>query len=220
MSENNSKSDKQHKETSSNPSNSEHKGEHTIFLGSKKALTGGIIAGVIALVGQYMVGQVYSGWEARKLLESVNSSTLYFGSAIVGGSATILALMLTMLGLTNNSDSEFDSIFYKRIQRISQLATVALIVGVLLLLFLSIPVQESDQVPTSWYKIIYYVLVTIISGLSGLIVGIVLMLLNAINSVIDTISPTADEDKEKAKEREKHESEADKEKIDEAAKSE
>ncbi len=171
---------------------------------------------MIALVGQYLVGQVYNGWEARQLLESVISSALYFSSAIVTAAATILALMLTMLGLTSQSDTEFDSIFYKRIERIALLSTICLITGVLLLLFLSIPVQESDQVPPSWYKIIYYVLIAFIAGLAGLIVAIVLMLFNAIKSLIDVISPSADEDEEDAEDREESESDKEKKQIDES----
>lgn len=213
--DNSEKTQKSKDKSHSEPSKSEHQGEHSLFLGSKKAVLGGLIAGVVALIGQYLVGQVYSGWEARRLLESVMSSALYFSSSVVTAAATILALMLTMLGLTSNAATEFDSIFYKRIQRIGLLTTICLIAGILLLLFLSIPVQESDQVPPSWFKIIYYVLISFISGLSGLVVGIVLMLLNSINGLIKVVSPSADEDEENAEEREDQESEEEKEEIDE-----
>lgn len=204
----------------SEPSTTEHTGEHTLFVGSRNSLIGGFLAGAIALSGQWLVGQVYSGWEARQLLESVISSALYFGSATVTGSATILALMLTMLGLTNTTDGEFDSIFFKRIERIGLLSTITLIAGVLLMLFLSVPVQESKDVPASWYKIIYYVLISYIAILSGLIVGVVLMLFNAIRSLIDVVKPSADEDQKDAEEREKSESPDDKEEIDESGNTE
>lgn len=198
-------------------SKSEHKGEHILFFGSKYALVGGIIAGSIALAGQWMVGQVYSGWQAHKLLESVISAGLYFGGAIVTGSATILALMLTMLGVTRQTNSEFDAIFFKRIERIGKLSTISFIAGVLLLLFLSVPVQKSDEVPTSWYTAIYYILTSFIAILSGLIVTIVLMLFNAIESVINTLKPDVDEEVEDAKDREEKETEEEKEQIDDSA---
>ncbi len=186
----------------SKSSKKKDKGQDTLFFGSKKALIGGIIAGSVALGGQWLVGQIYSGWEARRLLESVISSSLFFGSSIVTASATILALMLTMLGLTHQSDTEFDPVFYKRIERISLLCTVALIGGVLLLQFLSVPLQESDEVPGEWYKIIYYVLTVSIAGLAGLVVGIVLMLFNSIRSLIKVISPNFEEEVEEANEEE------------------
>lgn len=204
----------------SKPSKTKHKGEHTLFVGSRNSLIGGFLAGAIALSGQWLVGQVYSGWEARQLLESVISSALYFGSATVTGSATILALMLTMLGLTNNTDGEFDSIFFKRIERIGLLSTITLIAGVLLMLFLSVPVQESKDVPASWYKIIYYVLISYIAILSGLIVGVVLMLFNAIRSLIAVVKPTADEDEKAAEEREETKISEEKEEIDKSGNSE
>lgn len=197
------------------------KSEHELFVGTKKALFGGVLAGAIALSGQMLVGQVYSGWEARKLLESVVSSTLYFGSAVISGSVTILALMLTMLSLTSNMDSEFDSVFFKRIKRIGLLSTIILIAGVLLMLFLSLPIEESKaNLPNSWYEIIYYVLITYIAGLSGLIVGVVLMLFNAITSLIDVVKPSADEDEEAAEDREETESPDEKKQIDESESSE
>lgn len=164
------------------------------FVGTRKALTGGVIAGVIALSAQWLVGQIYSGWEARRLLEAVISSALFFGSSIVTGAATILALMLTMLGLTKSWDNDFDALFFKRIERIGLVATISLILGVLLLLFLSIPIQESDDVPSSWFTTIYYILISYIAVLSGLIVGVVLMLFNAITSLIDVVRPSMDED--------------------------
>ena len=199
------------------PKKSDHKGEHTLFVGTKKALIGGILAGATAFIGQWLVGNIYSGWEARKLLEAVTSSALYFSSSIVTAAATIIALMLTMLGLTRDSDSEFDSIFFKRIQRIALISTITLISGVLLLLFLSVPVQESNEVPSSWYTVIYYILIGAIALLSGLIVAVVLMLYNAVTSLIDTVRPSMDEDVEDAEEREEDETEAEKDRIDEQA---
>lgn len=210
---------KQQNKSNSNPSPSEHKGEHTLFFGSKKALFGGFLAGSIALGGQWLVGQVYSGYEARQLLEAVASSSLYLAGSVVTASATIIALMLTMISLSKQTDNEFDSIFFKRIQRIGRLSAIALISGILLLLFLSIPLQESDQVPSYYFKPIYYVLIVFVAGLSGLMVSIILMLLNAINSLISIVKPSFEEDVEDAKERENKESGQEKEQVDESGKS-
>lgn len=170
----------------------EQERERTLFVGSRKALFGGLLATAIALGSQWFIGQVYSGYEARQLLQGATSSSLYLGSSIVTASATIIALMLTMISLSKRSNSQFDSIFFRRIQRIGLLSTIALIAGILLLLFLSIPLQESDNVPTAYFKVIYYVLITYVGALSGLLVAIVLMLLNAINSLIDIVRPDDD----------------------------
>lgn len=207
------RSENQQSKTKSKSSKNQHKGEHTLFLGSKKAWIGGLLTGGIALGGQYLIGQVYSGYKALQLLEAVASSSLYLGSAIVTASATIIALMLTMISLTKQSEGEFDSLFFYRIQRIGSLSAVSLTAGILLLLVLSIPLQESDQVPVAWYETIYYVLISFVAGLSGLLVAIVLMLLNAMNSLIDVLRPTVEEDVEEVKDREDDKTEQKKKQV-------
>lgn len=185
-------------------------GETNLFVGSRRALYGGIIAGAVALAGQWLLGSIYSGYEARQFLESMSSSALYFGSAIVTAAATILALMLTILSLTSQTDDDFDKVFYLRVERIGKLATVALMGGIILLLFLSIPVKEADDVPSNWFTIIYYVLMTFLAALAGILIAIVLMLQNAIGSLIKVIRPSA-ERKEKKIEKEQEEKEQNKE---------
>lgn len=191
------KGDAHHKEVDEN-------GEKRLFVGSRRALYGGVIAGAVALGGQWLLGSIYSGYEAKQFLESMSSSALYFGSAIVTASATILALMLTILSLTSQSDDDFDKIFYLRVERIGKLATVALMGGIILLLFLSIPVKEADNVPSSWFTIIYYILMTFLAVLAGILIAIVLVLQNAISSLINVIRPSA-EQKEKEIEKEQEE---------------
>ena len=172
-------------------------GEKTLFVGGRRAVYGGVSAAAVAFVGQWLIGRVYTGYEARQLLESMSSSALYFGSAIVTASATILALMLTILSLTSQSDEDFDQVFFLRVERIAKLATAALMGGILLLLFLSIPIKESDNVPGSWFTTIYYALIFILAALAGLLITIVLMLLNAISSLIEMVRPSAEREKEK-----------------------
>ncbi len=168
---------------------SDQQGEQTLFVGAKRALIGGLLAAGVAAGGQWFVGQVYSGTEARNLLEAMLPSARSVGSAVVTAAGTILALMLTMLSLTNQARSSFDRVFYQRVERIGLLSTIALAMGTLLLLFLSIPIQESQQVPSSWYSYVYYVVIALTASLSGLLVAIVLMLYNAMTSLIQILRP-------------------------------
>lgn len=172
----------------------DQKSKNTLFIGGKKALFGGLLAAGIALGGQWMIGEIYSGYEARRLLESMSAAAHYLGSAVVTASATILALMLTMLSLSNQADKEFSTDFYKRIERIGVLTTISLTGGILLLLFLSVPFQEDNSVPSHWFTTIYYIMIGFLAILSGLLVAIVLMLLNAITSLIDVVRPSVNED--------------------------
>ncbi len=177
-------------------SEAENEAKHSMFFGLKKAAVAGLMVGTIALGGQWLIGQIYSGYKARELLEAMAYSSRYLASAIVTASATIIALMLTMVSLSNQSESEFDSLFYKRIQRIGLLSAIVLVAGILLLLFLSMPLQESENIPVWYFTTLYYILIAFASTISGLLVTIVLMLLNAINSLIEVISPDSDKDAE------------------------
>ena len=170
--------------------------EAVLFIGAKRALIGGLLAGGIAIAGQYLVGRVYSGTEARRLLEAFVPSARAVGTAAVTGSATILALMLTMISLSRHATSQLESVFFKRVERIGLLSTISLATGVLLLLVLTIPLQESDNLPGSWYSIVYYVLIALTAAVSALLITTVLMLYNAMQSLIkvlrhgDEASPT------------------------------
>lgn len=168
---------------------SDQQGEEILFVGAKRALIGGLLAAGVAAGGQWFVGQVYSGTEARNLLEAMMPSARSVGSAVVTAAGTILALMLTMLSLTSQAKSSFDRVFYQRVERIGLLSTIALAMGTLLLLFLTVPLQESQQVPSSWYSYVYYILIALTASLSGLLVAIVLMLYNAMTSLIQVLRP-------------------------------
>jgi hypothetical protein len=168
----------------------------SLFFGDMWALIGGLLAACIAVVGQWFIGRVYSGEDARQLIIAMLNSALFFGASVVTASATILALMLTMLSLSDQSKIDFDAVFFHRIERIGILTTISLASSILLLLFLSIPVQQSEKISSDWFTTIYYVLIVALALLAGLLVSIVLMLLNAIRSLIEGVRPDAEEEEE------------------------
>lgn len=53
------------------------------------------------------MGEYYCDLEARHLLDAMTESALFLTAAITTGSATIIALMLTLLGLTRHVNDEF-----------------------------------------------------------------------------------------------------------------
>lgn len=164
-------------------------GERILFVGAKRALVGGLLAGGVAIAGQLLVGQIYGGTEARRFLEAMIPSSRYVGSGVVTASATILALMLTMLSLSRHATSSLESTFFRRVEQIGLLSTIGLIAGVLLLLLLSIPIEESQQLPSSWYSFVYYFFIALTAGVAGTLVTIVLMLYNALKTMITVLSP-------------------------------
>lgn len=182
------KSTKPKKELSSGHTKREH-GEYVLFIGAKRALFGGILAAAVTIGGQFLVGQVYSGTKALQMIQALVPSARAVGTGAVGATATILALMLTMLSLGRRVTGELGKHFFKRIERIGLISTILLIISILLLLILSIPLEESEKLPTSWYRIVYYTLITMTAVIAALLVAIVLMLYNAMESLITVLAP-------------------------------
>lgn len=160
-----------------------------LFLGARRALIGGLIAGGIALGAQVMIGQIYSGAEARQLLEAIIPSARALGGGIVTASASILALMLTLLSLSHQTSSQFEALFFKRIQRIALFNTISLASSILLLLLMTMPFTESNNAPDAWYTVAYYAFIVIAAGLSGLFIAAVLMLYNAVEGIVRVLRP-------------------------------
>lgn len=157
-------------------------GDRTTFVDQRHALTGGAIAAVVAVLGVGTTG-VASGAEARALLESVLPTIRFLSSTVIAASATILALMLTILNLSQGVDRELSASHYQRVRQISLLAAITIIAGTILLLFLSIPIGESE-ILDDWYRPIYYAIVLISSLVGGAQVAVVLMLLRAVDGLI------------------------------------
>lgn len=157
--------------------------------GNKWPFIGGGVAMIVTLGVKFLIGGVYSQSQALRLIEALRDSSLYFGAAVATASATILALMLTLLGLSRRSETDFDVWVYKSINRIALISTISLCGAVLLLMVLSLPIGEFDKISEEWFIITYYVLVVFVSLLAGLVITAVLMLFNAIQYVIRLVTP-------------------------------
>jgi hypothetical protein len=157
-------------------------GDRNSFVDLRQALIGGGIAAVIAGLGVGTTG-VASGAEARALLESVLPTIRFLSSTVITASATILALMLTILNLSKGLDRQLTPAHYQRVRQISLLASVTIIAGTILLLFLSIPIGDSE-VLAGWYRPIYYGIVVTSSLVGGSQVAVVLMLLRSVDGLI------------------------------------
>lgn len=161
------------------------------FQSPKWSYAGGVLAVLVTLGVKGLIGGVYGVQHAIELIQSLQSSSLYFGSAIAGASATTLALMLTLLGFSSQMSDNFDDWVYRSINRICSVSALAMGGSVFLLLTLQLPVGEFQNLPNGWYTAIYYTLVTLIALLAGLMIAAVLMLLTTIRYVIALITPGA-----------------------------
>ena len=153
---------------------------------SKRALTGGIVSTVVIGLGAFIVGNV-SGYEAKQLLEVSLDGVNKLCNTVVLASATILALLLTLLSISSSSDSKLKKKHYLNVKRVAQLDTIIFIVAMISFVLINIPITESDDVPTHWYITFYYISLGISSLLSGALISVVLMLYNTISNIINIV---------------------------------
>lgn len=148
-------------------------------------IVGGAIAALITIGGAFFVGTVTT-FEALELTESIAPSIRFLGSSVMTACATILALMLTLLSISSDSldDVDLRDTHYKRLKQISLMCIIALVFSLLILMLVSVPLKEADDLPANLYTWVYYVLVGLTALLAGLFVTMILSLYDAIRDVI------------------------------------
>lgn len=153
---------------------------------TKRALVGGGISMVVILMGTILLGEL-SGYEAKELIKKSVDGLNTLCNTIALASATILALLLTLLGISSSSKSKLKKDHYKHVLQIAKLDTFVFIAAVISFLLFNLPITESDNVPTNWFDIIYYLSLGISSILSAALIVVVLMLYNTVVNIIKIV---------------------------------
>jgi hypothetical protein len=153
---------------------------------NRRALYGGIISSIIMGLGAYFVGNI-SGYEAKVLIKSSLPGINTLCNTIALASATILALLLTLLSVSSSTKSKLTEEHYAHVLLIAKIDTTVFILAIIFFQLLNIPITEADNVPSTWYTTIYYVSLALSSLLSGGLISVVLMLFNAISSIIKIV---------------------------------
>lgn len=161
--------------------------------GDAWACFAGLFSVALAVGVRVSIGTVYSGHEARQLLSSLVDGGLYLASTTTTASATILALMLTVLGFVRRVDEDFDTAWFSQIRWVSILAATDFGLSAVTLLLMSVPVSESNEIPQWWNVALYYTTSAMTVIITGLTVSLVVMLLTAIVGIIDRVAPAASE---------------------------
>lgn len=155
---------------------------------AKWPLAGGAFTALLAVGVMSLVGRV-GDYQARRLLEATIPSIRFLSSSVMTASATVLALMLTMLALSAEMEADIRGVHYERIQQASIMAVVALITAIVVLMGLTFPLEDSEAL-NRFYNLIYYALLGSSALLGGMMVAVVLMLLNAIRDLVRLFHPT------------------------------
>ena len=87
----------------------------------KSAAFGGCLAAVTIFMGTKLLGQV-SDYEAIDNLKEIRPTLRFTASGSMTATATILALMLTLLSITENADRKLKGYHYDRIWWIARFA--------------------------------------------------------------------------------------------------
>lgn len=153
---------------------------------TKRAILGGIISLAFIGLGTFMLGEL-SGYEAKELIKSSIGGLNTLCNTIALASATILALMLTLLGVSSDTSSNLKDDHYQHIMQIAKLDTIIFIASILFFLIFNLPVTESDNIPDNWFTTIYYITLAISTVLSSALIVVVLMLYNTITNIIKIV---------------------------------
>jgi hypothetical protein len=151
-------------------------------------VTGGIVGALVWFGVMFALGSV-GDVEARQLLESSMPSLRFTASTVATAGATVLALMLTLLSLSNATSDELKSRHYRRIAQIAWMSSVNIVTAIFILILLAMPLAEADKFPTSWFDYLYYAVLGSTSVVGGMFITMVIMLLNAVRGLIHVVSP-------------------------------
>ncbi|RCW91339.1 hypothetical protein [Winogradskyella arenosi] len=152
----------------------------------KNAIYGGLIATCFTGMGVFMLGNV-TGYEAEHLLEESLGGLNMLCNTIVLASATILALLLTLLSVSFGTEMSLKKVHYQQVLSIAKFDVILFVAALILFQFFNIPIIESDNVPTHWFSIIYWVTLAMTSVISGMMITVILMLYSAITNLIAII---------------------------------
>jgi hypothetical protein len=153
----------------------------------KGALIGGAVVATGLLGGVILVGTV-GNFQALRLIEATLPTARFLAGSAIGAGITVLALMLTLIGITSSSKLTFSDLLFRRIRNINALAIAVIVVSVSVLVALAIPIEEVDEL-SSYYAFLYYTLAGMVSLLGGLVVATSLMIGGTVTGLVEAARP-------------------------------
>jgi hypothetical protein len=174
-------------------------GESKFFAGVPKreitiALAGGLTAGSALFAIIIGVGSV-GDFQALRLIEATLPTTRFLASSAIAAGVTILALILTLLSINLTTEIDFSGLHYRRVAWITRLSIVTIILSTLVLIAVTIPIGEVDEL-MSYYDVMYYVLAGTTSLVGAAIVATTLLIAETVYGLIRMAHPTIDEPSE------------------------
>lgn len=155
----------------------------TFLINNRRAIYGGLITFLFIGLGVFLLGNI-SGYEAKNLLSASLTGINMLCNTIILASSTILALLLTLLGVSSGTESKLKDTHYLEVLNIAKIDTILFVVTLVMFQLFNIPITESNEVPTGWFTTIYWATLFLSSMLSGGMVVVILMLYNTVTNII------------------------------------
>lgn len=152
----------------------------------KRVIIGGCLATLITSIGMLILDHI-SGLEAKDLIKSSLPRMNTFFNTIVLASGTILTLLLTITNISYGSQTTLKKDFYHRFLHVAKLDALVFIVSVITFLLINNPLTEADDINIKIYTYLYYSLSITSSLVCGAIVAVIIMLYEAITTLIKII---------------------------------
>jgi MFS family permease len=149
----------------------------------RRAIVGGVVSTLVMAIGTFILGEI-SGYKAKELLASSLSGINMLCNTVILGSSTILALMLTLLGLSRNAESHLTNTHYQNVFMIAKADTILIIISVITLMLFNLPITEAQDLPPDWFTTIYYVSLAMAALIGGGFIALITMLYGTIANVI------------------------------------
>ena len=141
---------------------------------------------LIILIGSLFIGE-FNNYEAKQLIDTSVSGLNTLSNTIVLASATILALLLTSLGITSTTNSRLTKDHYKLVLLIAKIDTGVFVVALVFFLLFNLPVTQSETIDTSYFIIFYYGSIIVASTISAALIFVVSLLYYSIVSMIEIL---------------------------------
>ena len=103
--------------------------------------------------------------------------------------ATILALMLTLLSFSENADKKLRGYHYDRIWWIARFCAGIFIMALVLLMVLNVPINNAEESFGGRYNMVYYILLVYAALIGGFMITIILLLYQATRDIIVIAHP-------------------------------
>ncbi len=142
------------------------------------ALTIGTVTLVMGNIGET---------EARQLVKAIIPTSRAFCASLMTVSSTILALMLTLIGIGGGSNVKLTDAHYDRILKIGFYDAILFSLTAVMFVMHCVPVYESDKIPEWWYPTIYYGVLSSASALAGGAVSIIILLYLALKDLVKVV---------------------------------